>query len=170
MTSKDVIRIPITALASSQWCGIAFASVEDPGSIAFLSGSGMNFFRIPDLFYYDYDFAPETIRSLKIVILQPTFHVRSGIKQISDPGWENVWIRYTTSRFHNTGFRNTFTTEFRGIQQLKIVWNRNHFLIKFCHLWNSKMSLRSASQTTFVLLPFKITMGTPYLILYLHAF
>jgi hypothetical protein len=38
----------------------------DPGSGVFLPpGSGMNFFRIPDLMDSDQDFAPESIRSKK---------------------------------------------------------------------------------------------------------
>jgi hypothetical protein len=42
----------------------------------------MNFFRIPDLgfFYYDKDFAPESIRSKKKVSLHSNLHVGSGIQ------------------------------------------------------------------------------------------
>jgi hypothetical protein len=52
--------------------------------VIFLTGSGIRirdeFFRIPDLFDYDYDFAPESIKSKKKVSFHSTFHVESGIR------------------------------------------------------------------------------------------
>jgi hypothetical protein len=62
----------------------------DPVSGAFLlPRSGMNFFRIPDLFGNDQDkdLAPESIRSKKKVSLHSIFHVGSGIRDE-----KNVWI------------------------------------------------------------------------------
>jgi hypothetical protein len=66
----------------------------------------MNFFRIPDLFDYDLDFAPESIRSKKKVCI-PIFYVGSGIRdeKMFGFGMKNGWIRIrdNPSRIRNTG-------------------------------------------------------------------
>jgi hypothetical protein len=45
----------------------------------------MIFFRIPNLFYEDLDFAPESIRTKK--------KKQVCILLFRDPGWKNIWIR-----------------------------------------------------------------------------
>jgi hypothetical protein len=97
-----------TAQKGESHCTIQFTfSIADPEPVLFLPPrSGMNFFRIPDLFDYDLDFAPESIRSKKKVCI-PIFYVGSGIRdeKMFGFGMKNGWIRIrdNPSRIRNTG-------------------------------------------------------------------
>jgi hypothetical protein len=73
--------------------------------------SGMNFFRIPDLFDYEWlRLCSWKHKKQEKISLPSTFHVESGMEKCldPDPGWENGRIWDKTSRVRNTESTSDF--------------------------------------------------------------